>query len=189
MPGSPSGRRQRSKDLRVRGCARERVATKTIADITNSLRKQHIYEDLSIRKCHLPTVRPGAGIKGGPAEERENRRGRSNSLAQVLNSGAPVETDKAVGGIDDCAGAAREHGWYGRRWRSWRTNSFPSRVSYTISPCALCRQTPKVGAECPNWARWDLCGGPVMSVPAANTSGSALGGIRSLIVTQQRPSN
>ena len=122
----------------------------------------------------MPTVRPGAGIKGRPAEERENRRGRSNSLAQVLNSGAPVETDKAVGGIDDCAGAAREHGWYGRRWRSWRTNSFPSRVSYTISPCALCRQKPKVGAECPNWARWDLCGGPVMSVPAANTSGSAL---------------
>jgi len=128
----------------------------------------------------LPTVRPGAGIKGRPAEERENRRGRSNSLAQVLNSGAPVETDKAVGGIDDCAGAAREHGWYGRRWRSWRTNSFPSRVSYTISPCALCRQKPKVGAECPNWARWDLCGGPVMSVPAANTSGSALGGYRTL---------
>src|SRR3954454_7879689 len=30
------------------------------------------------------------------------------------------------------------------------------------------RQTPKVGAECPNWARSDLCGGrSVMSVPTA----------------------
>ena len=30
------------------------------------------------------------------------------------------------------------------------------------------RQTPKVGAECPNWARSDLCGGrSVMGVPTA----------------------
>ena len=30
------------------------------------------------------------------------------------------------------------------------------------------RQSPKVGAECPNWARSDLCGGrSVMSVPTA----------------------
>ena len=32
----------------------------------------------------------------------------------------------------------------------------------------VCRQTPKVGAECPNWARSDLCGGrSVMGVPTA----------------------
>ena len=32
----------------------------------------------------------------------------------------------------------------------------------------LCRHTPKVGAECPNGARSDLCGGrSVMSVPTA----------------------
>src|SRR4051794_39499511 len=32
----------------------------------------------------------------------------------------------------------------------------------------FCRQTPKVGAECPNWARSDLCGGrSVMGVPTA----------------------
>ena len=34
---------------------------------------------------------------------------------------------------------------------------------------ALCRQIPKVGAECLNWARSDLCGGrPAMDVPTAN---------------------
>ncbi|RDJ98086.1 hypothetical protein DN412_41545 [Cupriavidus lacunae] len=33
---------------------------------------------------------------------------------------------------------------------------------------AFCRQTPKVGARCPNWARRDLCGGcSVMSIPTA----------------------
>ena len=38
----------------------------------------------------------------------------------------------------------------------------------SLAACALCRQTPKVGAECLNWARSDLCGGrSVMSVPTA----------------------
>ncbi len=33
---------------------------------------------------------------------------------------------------------------------------------------ALCRQAPKVGARCPNWARRDLCGGcSVMDIPTA----------------------
>ena len=33
---------------------------------------------------------------------------------------------------------------------------------------SLCSQTPEVGAECPNWARSDLCGGrAVMRVPTA----------------------
>src|SRR4051812_46697939 len=40
------------------------------------------------------------------------------------------------------------------------------RVRQAVRP--LRRQTPKVGAECPNWARSDLCGGrSVMSVPTA----------------------
>src|SRR5664280_498146 len=37
---------------------------------------------------------------------------------------------------------------------------------------ALCRQIPKVGAGCPNWARPVLCGGrSEMSVPTANAAG------------------
>ena len=36
------------------------------------------------------------------------------------------------------------------------------------SASAAWRQLPKVGAECPNWARSDLCGGrPVMGGPTA----------------------
>ena len=36
----------------------------------------------------------------------------------------------------------------------------------------LCRHQPKVGAECLNWARSDLCGGrPVMGVPTAFSGG------------------
>ena len=39
----------------------------------------------------------------------------------------------------------------------------------SLAKCALCRQTPEVGAECPNWARPDLCGGRgVTRVPTAN---------------------
>jgi hypothetical protein len=39
----------------------------------------------------------------------------------------------------------------------------------SLAQCALCRQTPEVGAECPNRARSDLCGGrSEMGVPTAN---------------------
>ena len=47
------------------------------------------------------------------------------------------------------------------------------RVRQAVRP--LRRQTPKVGAECPNWARSDLCGGrSVMSVPTAISDGMIL---------------
>src|SRR5262245_30051503 len=37
-----------------------------------------------------------------------------------------------------------------------------------LARCALCSQTPKVGAVCPNWARTVLCGGrEVTRVPTA----------------------
>src|SRR6185312_17542909 len=37
-----------------------------------------------------------------------------------------------------------------------------------LAKCPLRRQTPKVGAECPNRARSDLCGGrSVMGIPTA----------------------
>src|SRR5215472_19159406 len=47
------------------------------------------------------------------------------------------------------------------------------RVSRAAHPSSLARsafrrQTPKVGAGCPNWARPDPCGGcPVMGIPTA----------------------
>ena len=48
----------------------------------------------------------------------------------------------------------------------------PPRVPASLAKCALCRQTPEVGAECPNWARSDLCGGrSAMGVPTANHTG------------------
>jgi hypothetical protein len=47
---------------------------------------------------------------------------------------APSAAKQSSSGIGGCAGAARERGWYGRRWRSWRTSSSPSRVSCTPGP-------------------------------------------------------
>jgi hypothetical protein len=39
----------------------------------------------------------------------------------------------------------------------------------SLAQCALCCQTPEIGAECPNWARSDLCGGrSAMNVPTVN---------------------
>ena len=52
----------------------------------------------------------------------------------------------------------------------------PPRVPASLAKCALCRQTPEVGAECPNWARSDLCGGrSAMGVPTANDNASING--------------
>ena len=44
----------------------------------------------------------------------------------------------------------------------------------------VCRQTPEVGAVCPNWARTDLCGGcPVTGIPTAITGAtSPLGSVK-----------
>ena len=39
--------------------------------------------------------------------------------------------------------------------REWEAGMDPS----SLAECALRRQTPEVGAECPNWARSDLRGG------------------------------
>src|SRR5208282_3984976 len=45
----------------------------------------------------------------------------------------------------------------------------PATTPASLAKCALRRQTPAVGAECPNWARSDLCGGrSAMGVPTAN---------------------
>jgi hypothetical protein len=39
-----------------------------------------------------------------------------------------------------------------------------------LAECALRRQTPEVGAECPNWARSELSGGrSETNVPTGNT--------------------
>src|SRR6202011_1343632 len=49
----------------------------------------------------------------------------------------------------------------------------PTQAAYPapLAQCALCSQTPEVGAECPNWARSDLCGGrSAMRVPTANAA-------------------
>src|ERR1700738_2192037 len=48
----------------------------------------------------------------------------------------------------------------------------PAASPASLAECALRRQTPEVGAECPNWARSDLCGGrSEMGVPTANSVG------------------
>src|SRR5262249_30081428 len=62
------------------------------------------------------------------------------------------------------------HDQTGRRLASRSTH--PS----FLARSALRRQTPKVGAGCPNWARPDLCGGgTVMGIPTA-----ILGRLRSI---------
>ena len=48
----------------------------------------------------------------------------------------------------------------------------PPKAPYpaSLAKCAVCRQTPEVGAECGNSARSDLCGGrSAMAVPTANS--------------------
>src|SRR5208283_1660524 len=53
----------------------------------------------------------------------------------------------------------------------------PATTPASLAKCALRRQTPEVGAECPNWARSDLCGGrSAMRVPTANNAGAGPNG-------------
>src|SRR5271166_5045126 len=50
-----------------------------------------------------------------------------------------------------------------------------------LAKCAVCRQTPEVGAECGNPARSDLCGGTgVTRFPTANTTRKHRRNIRNL---------
>ena len=51
----------------------------------------------------------------------------------------------------------------------------PPRSPASLAKCALCRQTPEVGAECPNWARSELSGGrSETGVPTGNSKISPL---------------
>src|SRR5207249_5459598 len=66
----------------------------------------------------------------------------------------------------------------GTTWRrvTKLANDFLPRAPHpsSVAPRALHRQTPEVGAECPNGARSVLCGGrSVMSVPTAISEMSA----------------
>src|SRR5271165_4910814 len=48
----------------------------------------------------------------------------------------------------------------------------PAANPASLAECALRRQTPEVGAECPNWARSELSGGrSETSVPTGNNDG------------------
>src|SRR6267378_7643401 len=47
----------------------------------------------------------------------------------------------------------------------------PATTPASLAKCTLRRQTPEVGAEYPNWARSDLCGGrSAMGVHTANSA-------------------
>src|SRR5208337_1661058 len=52
-----------------------------------------------------------------------------------------------------------------------------------LAKCAVCRQTPEVGAECGNPARSDLCGGTgVTRFPTANKQGRQMADLQKALV-------
>ena len=70
------------------------------------------------------------------------------------------------------ASAAQSEGRHdvGADRRGWPTTGSQTAHPSSLARAALCRQTPEVGAVCPNRARTDLCGGrPVTGVPTAIT--------------------
>src|SRR5580693_9738128 len=57
----------------------------------------------------------------------------------------------------------------------------PAASPASLAECALRRQTPEVGAECPNWARSELSGGrSETNVPTGNkcTPGAVMAAVR-----------
>src|SRR6266478_3712267 len=77
---------------------------------------------------------------------------RPRSLASAVMSAQPKSTS-----------AMDAHDETGRRVPP------PAASPASLAECALRRQTPEVGAECPNWARSELSGGrSETSVPTGN---------------------
>src|SRR6266516_8052483 len=96
--------------------------------------------------------------------------GREKSDSAIV-AGKP--TNKAVSTAAEPVERRAEAKGNASQQSTRRTQSRVS-VSHTLERIrqanekTLCRHTPKVGAECPNWARSVLCGGrSVMSVPTA----------------------
>src|SRR4051794_22510124 len=79
----------------------------------------------------------------------------------------PVPCHQPMGA---CAPAPKPEGWNDVETDPENSRRLPPQAQdpSPLAKSALCRQTPKVGAECPNWARPDLCGGtPAMVFPTA----------------------
>jgi len=86
---------------------------------------------------------------------------RSRTLRVPLPHHGPVATHAPAAQSTRPHHVGTDHA-AGRRLSPQTPRSSP------LAKCALCRQAPEVGAECPNRARSDLCGGhSVMSVPTA----------------------
>ena len=84
---------------------------------------------------------------------------RSRTLRVPLPHHGPVATHAPAAQSTRPHHVGTDHA-AGRRLSPQTPRSSP------LAKCALCRQAPEVGAECPNRARSDLCGGhSVMSVP------------------------
>src|SRR5580704_15654929 len=83
---------------------------------------------------------------------------RPRSLASAVMSAQPKSTS-----------AMDAHDETGRRVPP------PAASPASLAECALCRLTPEVRAECPNWARSELSGGrSETGVPIGNVEMSAL---------------
>jgi RNA-directed DNA polymerase len=153
----------RRGDFRIRRKSRRDRMCAKLREIKEALR----------HRMHRPIVKPGNGSRKSspdislttpcrqqPGAERVSIP-RTGSLASAAMSAQP-KNETALDANDET----------GRRVPS------PTASPASLAQCALRRQTPEVGAECPNWARSDLCGGrSAMSVPTANIK---VGGLKRL---------
>src|SRR5208282_2805587 len=103
--------------------------------------------------------RSASGRRGAVADDERAR--------EVRPRHSSCEADEQGGAIRCGAGGAKD-GDRGKRESAKhvpgtgpgkRVTGAGTRTEGTHNMCALRRQTPEVGAECPNWARSDLCGG------------------------------
>src|SRR6202047_5327985 len=86
---------------------------------------------------------------------------RPRSLASAVMSAQPKSTS-----------AMDAHDETGRR-----VPPPPAASPASLAECALRRQTPEVGAECPNWARSELSGGrSETNVPTGNNADATMHG-------------
>jgi hypothetical protein len=167
---------------RIRQVARQRKKEKFTA-LFHHISIEHLREAYFAQEPGRPHAGEAQGDQGGtatadaPADSRAGEvveasrhrflrisRGadqRSRTLRVPLPHHGPVATHAPAAQSTRPHHVGTDHA-AGRRLSPQTPRSSP------LAKCALCRQAPEVGAECPNRARSDLCGErSVMGVPTA----------------------
>src|SRR5215217_6372963 len=170
--GEPSAARAwQAGDLRVPGLYLHlwQDASRSLPDLSEDPPGPHAGEAPGDQGGAATADAPAHSPAGAMAEAGRHRLRRLPCCAdqQSCLSGVPLSHCRPLA---THASATQPEGWFDVGENSVHRQRLAPEATHPspLAAAAFCRQTPKVGAECPNGARSDLCGGrSVMGVPTA----------------------